>query len=62
MMSKITNRTEVAMLRAKGPWKVVDADTKRTDCDAKEMGPSLCRAVNKELLVVCSPAYLHARC
>jgi hypothetical protein len=50
------------MLRAKGPWKVVDADTKRTDCDAKEMGPSLCRAVNKELLVVCSPAYLHARC
>ena len=38
---RLTNRTEVAMLRAKGPWKVVDADTKRTDCAAKGVGPSL---------------------
>jgi len=36
-----TDRTEVATLRAKGAWNVVEPETSRTDCVASATGPKL---------------------
>jgi hypothetical protein len=39
----IADRTETATASAKGAWKAVEADTRRTDCVARATGPSLQR-------------------
>lgn len=39
--------TEVATLNAKGAWKLVEQETRRTDCAAKDVGPKLSRSTPK---------------
>ena len=45
-MMQITYRTEDATLKANGAWYVVDEETRRTDCVARAVGPSLELCVN----------------
>ena len=46
--NKFPTRTAAAMLTAYGPWKVVEAETRRTDWVAKVTGPRKLAATKYE--------------